>query len=223
MRRGFTLLELLVALVLTSVVALLVYGSAQAGVEAQRRLQENELSLQRARTLRAILQDALRNVRPATRAGESTLVVVRGVDQRGRPRDRLRFVTAGGLPPLSGSDWEVTLQPTPQGLKLLAAALGVRAPARVLGPIPGVTGLRVRLVRADSDTVAVPVVTATAAGDMEGGAGPQLAALPRAVEITYWSDSSAVGSPLRMAIPMGEAAPLGLAAPMREAPTGEAP
>ena len=38
MRRGFTLLELLVALVLTSVVALLVYGSATAGTEAQRRL-----------------------------------------------------------------------------------------------------------------------------------------------------------------------------------------
>ena len=202
MRRGFTLLELLVALVLTSIVALLVYGSATAGTEAQRRLRENEHALQRARALRATLQDALRNVRPITKEGETTLVVVRGVDARGRPRDRLSFITAGGLPPLTGSDWEVTLQPTPRGLELFAAALDVRAPARVLGPIPGVTGLRVRLVRADSDTAFVR--TAPAGGDPgEGVAIPDPTALPRAVEITYWSDSGAVGTPLRMAIPMG--------------------
>ena len=203
MRRGFTLLELLVALVLTSVVALLVYGSAQAGAEAQQRLRDNELSLQRARALRATLQDALRNVRPVTRVGESTLVVARGVDARGRPRDRLSFITAGGLPPLAGSDWEVTLQPTRRGLELFAAALDVRAPARVLGPIPGVTGLRVRLVRADSDSASVKAAP-PGGNPTEGGAIPDQTILPRAVEITYWSDSGAVGSPLRMAIPMGE-------------------
>ena len=204
MRRGFTLLELLVALVLTSVVALVVYGSAQAGAETQRRLRESDLSLQRARALRATLQDALRNIRPSTRVGETTLVVVRGVDVRGRPRDRLSFITAGGLPPLSGSDWVVTLQPTPRGLELVAAALDVRAPPRLLGPIPGVTGLRVRLARADTDTTFVPAPRADA-DPAEGGALPDRATLPRAVEITYWGDSGAIGSPLRVAIPMGAA------------------
>ena len=201
-RRGLTLLELLVALVLTSIVALLVYGSATAGTEAQRRLRENEHALQRARALRATLQDALRNVRPITKEGETTLVVVRGVDARGRPRDRLSFITAGGLPPLTGSDWLVTLRPTPQGLQLVASALDVRAPARVLGPIPGVTGLRVRLVRTDSDTASVRIAPPQSETG-ESGLNPDQTALPRAVEITYWSDSGAVGSPLRMAIPMG--------------------
>ena len=56
---GFTLLEVMVAIVLTGLVVLLAYGAAQVSYDAHARLSAELRALQQARALRELLQDAL--------------------------------------------------------------------------------------------------------------------------------------------------------------------
>ncbi len=189
---GFTLLEVLVALVLASIVALLVYGAARAGSDVEARLATHRRGVQTERAARAVLQDALRNVRLGARADDSTFVLDARRDARGRPVDRLSFKTSGGLPPLtSDANWLVTVEPTPAGLAVVGVPAGVRAAPRLLALLPGVTGLAVRVLARDS-----------AASWAERWSFPAL--LPRAVELTYWSAAGPLAPPLRVALPLGE-------------------
>ncbi|NIR44007.1 MAG: prepilin-type N-terminal cleavage/methylation domain-containing protein [Gemmatimonadetes bacterium] len=191
-RAGFTLIELLVAIVLTGVVAVLVYGAADAGVETRRRLEERGHEMRATRAWRATLEDALRNVRPAPNYNDSAFVLMPATDGGGRPRDRLWFVTAGGLPPLTDdSDWEVIVEPTPRGLSLLAHPAGVRAPPRrLIGP-PQVTGLDVRVLSG----------VAGARVWLETWDSPRR--VPSAIELTYWTDDGPAGPPLLLQLPLG--------------------
>src|SRR2546427_10980173 len=93
MRRtsGFTLLEVMVAIVLTSLVVLLAYGAAQVSYDAQARLGADLRALQQARALRELLQDALRSARAPQRPGDPLFTLHAG---------RLSFMTPGGGPPL---------------------------------------------------------------------------------------------------------------------------
>ena len=126
-RRGFTLLEILVAIVVTSVVALLVYGVADAAFTTRGRLDERRLALQTERAVRLILHEALRNARPAQRPGDQAFVLEDARDARGRPADRLTFVATGGFPPLTDeSQWVVRVELTGEGVVLSARPLGVR-------------------------------------------------------------------------------------------------
>ena len=190
--RAFTLLELLVAIVLTSVVALVVYSVMEAAVRTRERLSAASQSQQAIRAMRATLEDALRNARPSSRRGEPALVLDDRQDARGRPVDRLRFSTVGLLPPLTpGEDWMVTVEPTPAGLTLIAVPSGVRTPrSLVLGPLPGVTGFDVTVRQQRSDS----------ASKARWSGGP---ALPHAIALTYWSDAGPVGTPLRVTLPLG--------------------
>lgn len=189
--RGFTLLELLLALVLTTVVAVLVYGTVQAGIDTRDRLESTLHERQTARAVRVILEDALRNIRAPAGSADSVFLLFQPETSRGRPADRLSFVTGGGLPPLSTeADWIVTLEPTPNGLRLSAAAIGVQAPPRVLALLPGVTGLEIRVKSADGTRVW-----------SRGWADPAL--LPRGVSITFWADSGALAGPVEVALPLG--------------------
>lgn len=189
-RRGFTLLELLVALALAGVVALLVYGAAQAAFDAEARLARERRALQAERAMRTLLEDALRNARSAPRPGDPAFILETGTSARGGPEDRLTFVTRGGFPPLTAdADWRVTVEATPAGLAVSAVPLGVRAPPRIAGLVAGVTGLEVRVQ--------------AAGGGAWTGAWPTLAALPRAVRLTFWADTARAGLPLVVALPVG--------------------
>ena len=191
-RRGFTLLELLVVIVLVGVIALLVYGTAQVGVDTEARLVASRHRWQSQHAMRTLIEDALRNARPALRAGDPAFVLQTHTSSAGIPQDQLTFVTRGGFPPLTGdADWSVTIEPTPAGLAAVAVPLGVRAPARVAGSLAGITGVEIR-VQAPSG-------------------GPWLrqwampTACPRAVTLTFWSDSGPSKAPLRIALPLGGA------------------
>ncbi|UCF18608.1 MAG: prepilin-type N-terminal cleavage/methylation domain-containing protein [Gemmatimonadota bacterium] len=191
-RAGFTLLELLVAVVLTGVVALLVYGAAGAAMDTQARLEAQRLETRSERAWRATLEDALRNARPARAYGDTAFVLEERRDAEGRPRDRLWFVTAGGLPPLTAdADWEVLIEPTPQGLSLLAQPLGVNTPPRRLFGPREVTGLDVRLL---SPLPGQP-------GWLDSWAFPRI--VPEAIELTYWADAGPVGPPVVLTLPLG--------------------
>ena len=188
---GFTLLELMIAVALAGVVALLVYGAAQAGLDTEGRLAVNRRRLQSARTMRTLLQDALRNARPAVRPGPPAFTLEPRLSALGEPADRLSFVAAGGLPPLtSDADWLVTVEPTPAGLSLTAKPLGVRAPTPVAALLPGITGLKIR-------------VQAPGTVSRWTDSWAFLYIMPRAVELTYWTDSGPADLPLRVLLPLG--------------------
>jgi prepilin-type N-terminal cleavage/methylation domain-containing protein len=194
-RRGFTLIELLVSIVLTAVVSLLVYGAVQAGRDVDARLAEKHRSLQTALAMRLLLQSVLSGAQPVTFAPDTVFALEKRMRGRGEPADRLRLTTSGELPPLTpGADWLVSLEATRNGLQLTGAPIGVRTPSRSLATLPGVTGLRVRVGDRDS--------------------GPQWleqwnfpAILPDRVELTYWTDSGAVGVPLSVSLPLGKMSP----------------
>jgi len=191
-RGGFTLLELVVALVLAGVVALLVYGAAAAGADTQARLRERGLAQQEARAFRATLEDALRNARPARIRGDTAFNLDVRRDAAGRPRDRIAFITAGAFPPLTAdADWAVTVEPSPRGLLLEAVPLGVAAPVPVVLRLPGVTGLDVQVL-----------AMSRLREWTKRWVFPSL--VPPGVEFTFWTDSGPGGGPpLRLTLPLG--------------------
>lgn len=190
-RSGFTLIEVLVSIVLTAVVSLLVYGAVQAARDTQARIAGEHRSLQRALSMRLLLEAALRGAQTAFLAPDTMFVLDHRVSAQGVPQDRVTFVASGDFPPLSpGADWLVTLAPTRQGLRLIGAPIGIRIPSRTLALLPGVTGLRARVKHPDLGP----------GWSQEWGSH---AVLPEEVELTYWTDAGPVGEPLRVSLALG--------------------
>jgi prepilin-type N-terminal cleavage/methylation domain-containing protein len=187
---GFTLLEVLAALVLAGVVALLVYGVADTAADTESRLFERREVLERSNAARATLFDALRSVEVVEGNGEPAFVLEDRQGPGGRPVDRISFVASGGTPPLTrDTQWRVTLEPTPAGLAMTAQPIDVAAPPFRAIAFPEVVGLDVRVRDAAGgawlDTWIEPGVP------------------PSAVSLTYWSDSGPAGPALVVGIPLG--------------------
>lgn len=175
---GFTLLEVMVAIVLTSLVVLLAYGAAQVSYDARARLSAELRAVQGARAMRELLQDALRNARGPQRLGDPGFTLRAG---------RLSFVAAGGAPPFDPEfDWLITIEPRSDGLELVAMPVGRAPPAHVAFRVPGVTRWDVRVL--------------PPAGSQWLEAWPWSGVMPRAVAIALWRDSVTVGLPLQMAL-----------------------
>lgn len=190
-RHGFTLLELIVGIVVSSVIALLVYGSMQVGLDARERLARRSAEEQSSRMFRVLLVDLLRNVRRPTRVEDSVFVLRPGSGPAGQQNSRLSIVTSGNIPPLTpDSDWIVTLQATDSGVTMSATPVGARLPARVIARVPDADGLEVRLRRSITD----PEVS-------DRWLHPTT--LPAVVSIAIHSDSGAPFPRLRMRLPAG--------------------
>src|SRR5262249_52399161 len=135
---GFTLLEIIVAVVLTSLVALIAYGALHVSLGARERLGAAMAVEQRARVTRELLIDVLRNTRTPQRRSDTTFTL---------SGDTLTVVAAGGGPPLDADcDWRVTIAPNAGGLMFVAEPVGRTGPARVAFPLPGVTRMEVRVL-----------------------------------------------------------------------------
>lgn len=188
---GFTLLELLVAITLAGVVALLVYGTADAGRQTQQRLAERRRAVQTTRAFRSTVEDALRNTRPTRVYGDTAFWLEARRDSRNRPMDRLWFVTAGSMPPLTpDADWEVSIEPAPDGVVMTATPVGIAAPTRVVVRYPDATGLEIRVL----DFGSPPVWT-------NRWRFPSF--VPAAIELTYWGIEGPISAPVRLALPLG--------------------
>ena len=182
-RAGFTLLEVMVAVVLTGVVALTALVAARVSAEAHARLDAGLRSVQSDRAVRQTLLDLLHNVL-APRQRADTSLVLKG--------DTLRFVAAGAPPLDPDYDWLLELRPGPAGLELAARTLG-RASARIGFRIPRVTRWEVRV---------------WGPGDTEWRREWAQAAMPpRGIAITFWGDSQPLGPPLT--VRLSEALPSG--------------
>jgi prepilin-type N-terminal cleavage/methylation domain-containing protein len=149
MSRGFTVLEVMVALVVTGVVSLLAFGTLSTALDGEEQLERHRDVAEAQMIVRALLVDALRH--PPEEGGaamnEMLLEIDDQVDPRGLPVDALRFRTRGMTHPLGASrEWIVELAATPMGLRLLArpGADGDAAPVETL--LGGVAGLDVRVL-----------------------------------------------------------------------------
>jgi general secretion pathway protein J len=135
-RRGFTLLEVLVALVVTAVVVSLAFGAARAGLDVRERLDGFRREHDGAAALRDVLHDALRHAEAGADDGDTTFALGR----------ELRVVTRGVRPPLgAGGRWAVSLSAERQGLVLRAAPTAgtAGAPFRVVAPAVAAAEVRV--------------------------------------------------------------------------------
>lgn len=177
---GFTLLEVMVALVLTGLVVVVAYAAAQAGMDARTRLTARLQAVRSARGAREILRDALRNARAPEAPG----------DPRGGfvlSNNTLSFVAAGGASPLDPDyDWRFTIGPDHGQVRVQAVAIGHAAPAQLSFGIPGVTQWRVWMLAPDGRTWQSEWADSSA--------------MPRAIVVAFWNQGRLVDWPLHLAL-----------------------
>ena len=172
---GFTLLEVIVAVLLTSLVVILGFSAAKVSFDSGARLESNLRTLQSERAVRQMIGDALRNAQPPQQPLDQ------GFELR---NDSLSFVAAAGTSPLDPDyDWLVTVEPAGNRVEFTARPLGHAPPVEVRFPLPQVTRWDVRVMTAGST-----------AGWLREWPGGTL--MPRAVEMKFWNDSLPVGPPL---------------------------
>lgn len=128
-RAGFTLLELVVALVVTSVVASLAYATLQAGLDTGERVERSAGVVAAQANARALLVDALRHLPEEGGAGmgEVLFELEDRTTLAGLPADALAFLSHGlGPAPGTSPSWWVTLESGEDGVWLSAAPLDPR-------------------------------------------------------------------------------------------------
>lgn len=133
-RNGFTLLEVMVAVVVSSLVALLSYATARVGFDTNDRIDEHVNATVAELTMRTFLTDALRH--PAEGGGiamNDTLLVF--------AEDRLAFASRAALVTLTASDSGLHLHAEPRGRDLRVTDVVV----------PDVSGFRVSVLDRTGD------------------------------------------------------------------------
>ncbi|MGH7470165.1 MAG: PulJ/GspJ family protein [Longimicrobiales bacterium] len=153
-RPGFTLFELLVAMVLVSVVALLTYGTARAGIDTNERLEQHRTEVEAQAIVRALLLDALRHPTEGGGAAMNDLLftIDDAVTRDGLPSDGVHFLSRGITSPLGTSaPWSVSLTPSDGGLRLLALP-GQVGPAPIDVLLPRARGLNVHVLSRTADS-----------------------------------------------------------------------
>jgi prepilin-type N-terminal cleavage/methylation domain-containing protein len=189
---GFTVIELLVAIVVTGVVALLVYGIVGVALDTEARITGRRDVLQREIAFRAVLAEALRTVRQSDLAQPETFLLEESEGMAGLPRDRLSFVTAGGTPPLTAdADWHVAVEATDDGLTLTAYPEGLATPPLTVLRLPGVTGFDAEVVVPGRVQPRLP------------GAMAPLPSPPALLSLVFWDSAGPIGAPILVAPRVG--------------------
>lgn len=146
-KRGFTLIELTVALVLTGVVSLVAYGSIQAAIDSSERLTNQRQTIESEAMVRTLISDALRHPSDSPDGGPA-FELVSFSENRGHG---IQFVSRGISGSLgAGQLWRVALRPTNRGLELDAISFDGSAVA-IRGKVPSLTSMDVRVLRAVND------------------------------------------------------------------------
>ncbi len=147
-RAGFTLLELIVALVLTAVAVTIAGSALRTASTAGERVAQHRATLERDARLRTMLTDMLRHAPSAESVDEPLLSIVPAAGTSTRTTSQLVFLTKGVRAPFgTGSTWRVVLGVTDEGLVLEAAPIGSTRDASMLRAVqPGVTAMSVRVL-----------------------------------------------------------------------------
>jgi len=194
--RGFTLLELMLALSIVAAVLIILFGGLRVGLAAWRRGDERAARLDHARSVVLLLERALSGTfpyRPALEEGQEAQILFAG-----QP-DRLTFVTL--TPPLPAADAAaftvVGLAGDPAGLTLRQQPMPNRLDLDRLAPVlvdPETIAVRFRYLGKEPEAW-------QAEWDMT-----QEETLPRAVEITLLGHqgggaAAALVVPIRAVVP----------------------
>jgi general secretion pathway protein J len=135
-RSGFTLVEVMVALVVTGMVAALAYAASSAGLATQAQLERHREGAGSEAVLRALLGDALRHQVGGLRGGAPVFHLADRVDAQGAPADSLHLTTRGVQSPLGASaEWSVDAWRRGDTLHLEARPLIPGASAATGGPL----------------------------------------------------------------------------------------
>ena len=119
MRRAFTLIEVMVALVVTGLVVSIAYSSVQAGLETTERLTVAWSGVERELVARKMLERAIRHALPGTIGGQPVFVL-----RNGPLGDELIFRTRGVAEPNGASEvWEVGLIADTNGVRFTGRAV----------------------------------------------------------------------------------------------------
>ncbi|MEO5904393.1 MAG: prepilin-type N-terminal cleavage/methylation domain-containing protein [Gemmatimonadaceae bacterium] len=183
--RGFTLIELIVSIVLTGLVALLAYGSVQAGLDSAGRIETYRRTSESEALARSLIADALRH--PADAPSGESFEILSTVESG----DVLQFVSRGVSGPLgAGQLWRVEISPSPHGLQFSAVPLeGILSTIR--GGVASLRSIDVRVMRAADEVEWQDHWESTRQ-------------FPTAVEITFRDSLGAVaGSPLVVTTGLG--------------------
>jgi prepilin-type N-terminal cleavage/methylation domain-containing protein len=118
-RNAFTLVEVMVALVVTGLVVSIAYASVQAGLETSERITVARTGEEREIVARALLARAIRHAVPGAIGGQPVFIL------RDQPSgDELTFRTRGVSEPFGASGlWEVALLPDQDGVRLTGVAV----------------------------------------------------------------------------------------------------
>jgi prepilin-type N-terminal cleavage/methylation domain-containing protein len=179
--RGFTLLEVMVAIVLTSIIALMAYAAAKVTADASATLDRGLRVVRAERGAREMLLDLLHNVRPQRLRGDTSFALL---------GDTLEFTAAGATPLDPEHDWFIRIYPDSAGLAVDARVLG-RGPA---------TRSRLELTDIKHWEVRVLPPRGTEWQDVWTPA----AVMPAAVAVRLWGDGAQPEAPLT--IKLSEAA-----------------
>lgn len=146
-RNGFTLVEVMVAMVITALVVAATAAALEATLDFRQRMETRRDDLRSRLAWRAVITAALRNVRPAASPDDTTFLLLDETGPDGLPSDRLVMLTAGTFPPLNpGVDWIVSLGVSPDGLHLTASPPGILStPVRLHAPAT-LAGLQVEVL-----------------------------------------------------------------------------
>jgi prepilin-type N-terminal cleavage/methylation domain-containing protein len=144
--RGFTLIEVVLALVITGLVVSLAYAAVQGGLDTRDRLARQREQREALVTVRAMIRDALRHALPGVPGGPEVFTLVNRVTTRGEATDSLTFLTRGVMPPYGTSAaWRVTVNVDSAGLHFLATPSNTTGDV-VAAVVPGITGVDVQTV-----------------------------------------------------------------------------
>ena len=143
-RAGFTLLEVMLALVLTAVAVATASLALRTATTARDRVAEHRQTLERESRLRTMLTDMLRHAPTASSVDESMLRVW----QTPTGETQLVFLSTGVRAPFgTGPTWRVMLTQTASGLVLDATPIGVDADETALHTVlPGLQNFSVRVL-----------------------------------------------------------------------------
>ncbi len=144
-RNAFTLVEVMVALVVTGLVVSIAYASVQAGLETSDRMAVVRTGEERERVARALLSRAIRHAVPGAIGGQPVFVL------RDQPSgDELIFRTRGVSEPLGATGvWEVALLRNQAGMRLTGSAVGDSS-ATFTTQLPRVRRVDIRVLGRDA-------------------------------------------------------------------------
>ena len=145
--RGFTLVEVLVALIVTGLVVSLAYATLRGGLDIQQRLSVQEANDEALTTVRSMLRDALRHALPGVPGGPETFALQDRVTAAGEPADSLAFLSRGVVPPFGTSGaWRVSVCVGEGGLQMTATPVSAGTGVPQRATVPTVTSLDIRAI-----------------------------------------------------------------------------